>query len=193
MKFFIYDQENGYLTLNDEGILTISEYRALMEAKRNQSKTDKTGKLRERAFREFTYIYLFMDWESPYSNLPEQDRHIAALEDSGLSSEEFDDSEFHAACRKYEELQNSAISIRLLKAAMASVETVIYYLQNVDVNERSTVDGKPIFKTKDLIAEIKGCKDLIVGVKELEIQVKKELETQSGLRGNTEAGFYDMA
>jgi hypothetical protein len=74
---------------------------------------------------------------------------------------------------------------------MASVETLIYYLQHVDVNERNPLDGKPIYKTKDLIAEIKGCKDVIVGVRELENQVKKELETETGLRGNTEAGFYD--
>lgn len=74
---------------------------------------------------------------------------------------------------------------------MASVETLIYYLNSVDVNERNPLDGKPIYKTKDLIAEIKGCKDVIVGLRELEHQVKKEIETDTGLRGNAEAGFYD--
>jgi len=111
--------------------------------------------------------------------------------DSELTESEYADETFKTACRKYDELQNSSISIRLLKSAMSSVETVIYYLQNVDVNERDVLTGKPIFKTKDLIAEIKGCKDLIVGIKELEKQVKQELEQDSGLRGNAEAGFYD--
>ena len=74
---------------------------------------------------------------------------------------------------------------------MTSVETVIYYLSHVDVNERNPLDGKPIFKTKDLITEIKGCKDIIIGLQELEKQVKKELEPDSGLRGGVEAGFYD--
>ena len=191
MKFFKYDNENGYIMLNDEGILLTSEFSVLMELKRNQTKLDKTGVQKERAFREFMYIYLFQDWESPYSNQPEQERHTAALEDSGLSSEEFDAPEFRAACKKYDEIQNSSISIRLLKSAMASVETLIYYLQHVDVNERNPLDGKPIYKTKDLIAEIKGCKDVIIGVRELENQVKKEMETETGLRGNAEAGYYD--
>ncbi|MGV8961809.1 MAG: hypothetical protein ACOH2V_00240 [Candidatus Saccharimonadaceae bacterium] len=116
---------------------------------------------------------------------------MAAMDDSGLSNDEFEDSEFHAACQKYNELQNSSISIRLLKSAMTSVETLIFYLQNVDLNERDPLTGKPIYKSKDLIAEIKGCKDVIVGVRELENQVKKELEQGTGLRGNTEAGYYD--
>ena len=191
MKFFKYDNDNGYVILNDEGILLVSEFRALMESSRNKSASDKTGHNKDRAFREFAYIYLMQDWEGPYSNLPEQERHLAALEDSGLSIEEFDDPEFRAACRKYDELQNSIISMRLLKSAMASVETLIYYLQHVYVNERNPLDGKPIYKTKDLIAEIKGCKDVIVGLKDLENQVKKELEQDTGLRGNAEAGFFD--
>lgn len=191
MKFFKYDNDNGYVALNDEAILLIKEFATLMELSRNKSKTDKTGKNRDRAFKEFAYIYLFLDWESPYFQLPEQERHEAALLDSGLTDEEFNDSEFRAACIKYESLQNSNISIRMLKGAMTSVESVIYYLEHVDVNERNPLDGKPIIKTKDLIAEIKGCKDLIIGLKELELQVKKELEQETGLRGNVEAGYYD--
>lgn len=191
MKFFYYNKDIGELELQNEEILLVSEFKELLSKDRNKSKTDKTGELRERAFREFTYIYLFFDWESPYFNFPEKDRHDASLQDSGLSDSEFNDEMFKTACRKYDELQNSAISIRLLKAAMRSVETLIYYLEHVDVNERNEVDGKPIYKTKDLIAEIKGCKDVIVGLEELEKQVKKGLEQDTGLRGNVEAGFYD--
>ena len=191
MKFFIYDNINERVALNKEGLLLIKEFSDLMKESRNITKTDKTGKHKERAFKEFTYIYLFFDWESPFFNDPEQDRHTRALDNSGLTGEEFEDPLFRIACNKYDEIQNAHISIRLLRAAMKSVDTVIYYLENVDVNERSEVDGKPIFKTKDLITEIKGCKDLIVSLQELERQVKKEMEPDSGLRGGAEAGFFD--
>lgn len=190
MKFFQYDKKSGGVELNDEGILLIKEFADLMDIPRNKTKNDKTGKYREKAFREFQYIYLFLDWESPYFNLADQLRHEAALEDSSLTKEEFDDPLFRAACRKYEEIQNSNISVRLLKSAMNSVETVIFYLNNVDVNERGE-DGKPLIKTKDLIAEIKGCRDLVVSLKDLEKQVKKEIESAPTLRGDVEAGFYD--
>ena len=79
----------------------------------------------------------------------------------------------------------------MLKSAMKSVETVIFYLENVDVNERDPLTGKPVFKTKDLIAEIKGCKDLIEGIKSLEDQVKKDIDPGTGLRGNVEPGAFD--
>lgn len=191
MKFFVYDNVNESLSINKEGLLVIKEFSNLLEETRNKTKTDKTGKNKERAFKEFTYIYLYLDWESPFFNYPEQDRHVIALENSNLTEKEFEDPIFRAACQKYDEIQNSNISIRLLKAAMRSVDTVIYYLENVDVNERSEVDGKPIFKTKDLITEIKGCKDLIVSLQELEKQVKKDLEPESSLRGDVEAGLFD--
>ena len=191
MNIFLYDNTTHKLVLNEPEILLVKEFGKLMDLGRNKTKTDKTGADRTRAFREFTYIYLFFDWESPFFNDPEQDRHTRALDNSGLTEEEFEDPLFRVACNKYDEIQNAHISIRLLRAAMKSVDTVIYYLENVDVNERSEVDGKPIFKTKDLITEIKGCKDLIVSLQELERQVKKEMEPDSGLRGGAEAGFFD--
>ena len=191
MKFFIYDKDNECVVLNSVGLLLTEEFNALMEPKRNITKTDKTGKNKDRAYREFQYIFLFFDWESPYFSLPEQERHQASLEDSKLTEIEFNSPEFRKACKLYEDTQNASLPLRLLRGAMNSVETLIFYLNHIDLNERDIVTGKPIFKSKDLIAEIKGCKDVIVSLNELETQVKKEIEPSNGLRGNTEAGYYD--
>jgi hypothetical protein len=185
MKFFTYDKINAKLSLNKDEILLVKEFATLINKSRSKYKNDRL------AFKEFTYIYLFFDWESPFFNFMEQDRHLSALDSSGLTEEEFGDPDFRAACRKYDEIQNSGLSIRLLRAAMASVETVIHYLQNVDVSERDPATNKPIVKTKDLIAEIKGCKDLIISLQSLEKQVKQDLEEESTLRGDVEEGFFD--
>lgn len=191
MKFFVYDNASGDLQINDEGILTIQEFANLMDLKRNISKTDKTGKNKELAFKEFKYIYLFLDWGSPYFQYVEQLRHDEALKDSGLTKVEFDNELFRNACKKYDEIQNSSLDIKLLKASMSAVEKQIEYLNNVDLSERDPATGKPIFKSKDLIAEIKGCKDLISSLRELESQVKKGIETESSLRGGVETGVLD--
>jgi hypothetical protein len=61
MKFFVYDNVNGDVSLDVESILLIKEFEDLLEFSRNKTKTDKTGNLRTRAFREFKYIYLFFD------------------------------------------------------------------------------------------------------------------------------------
>ena len=97
----------------------------------------------------------------------------------------------HNHRQKYDEIQNSSLDIKLLKAAMNAVDNQIFYLSNVDLQERDPITGKPIFKSKDLIAEIKGCKDLISTLRELQVQVKKGLEIESNVRGNTEIGLFD--
>lgn len=191
MKFFQYDNVSGELSINDPSILLVREIDALMNPERNKTKSDKTGKLKTRAFREFKFIYLFFDWESPYFEYSEHDKHNECLLDSDLSEEEYNDPVFKEACRKYDEIQNSSLEIKLLRAAMFAVEKQIEYLQNVDLSERDPVSGKPIFKSKDLIAEIKGCKDLISSLRELEVQVKRGSDSESNLRGNIEAGLFD--
>lgn len=175
----------------DSRVLVIKEFKALLEPTRNITKFDPTGEDQERANKEFTYMYLYLDWESPYFKHPEEDRQLAAFEDSGLTEAELDDPIFIEACKKYNELQNKNQSIRLLRACMMTIDNVIYYLENVDVNERNPADGKPIFKTKDVITEIKGAKDLIKSVNDLEKEVKEGLSNEAGLRGDVEAGFYD--
>ena len=191
MKFFKYDKANGNIEIDDESILLVREFKALLDVKRNITKEDKTGKKLGLAFKEFKYLYLFFDWESPYFPIPEQNRHEEAFLDSELTKEEFDGETFREACRKYNEIQESNSSLQALKAAQKAVLAVNYHLSHVDLQERDELTGKPIFKNKDLIAEIKGVKDLLITLKELENQVKKELDVSSGLRGNTEAGMFD--
>ena len=164
-----------------------------MDVKRNKCPEDTSGKNKLRAYKEFAYIYLFFDWESPLANEPEQDRHQEALDNSGLTSEQFEDPEFRSACKMYESIQNRNINLRLLRACMSSVDKLIFYFENVDINERDEVTGKPIFSSKDLISNIKNAKELVASLNELEIQVKKDLESDSGLRGGVEAGFFDKA
>ena len=150
MRFFEFDTTLREVVINDAGVLVIKEFEDLFDLPRNRCKEDKTGSKKLRAFKELKYIYLALDWESPYFNLTEQLRHTTALVDSELTKEEFEDPVFRSACRKYEELQNSSLDIRLLKAAMAAVETQIYYLEHVDLTERDLTTGKPIYKSKDL-------------------------------------------
>lgn len=61
MKFFVYDNVNGNVSIDEESILLIKEFTNLLENSRNITKHDKSGKQKTRAFREFKYIYLFFD------------------------------------------------------------------------------------------------------------------------------------
>jgi len=191
MKFFIYDQANESVRLNEESILLTKEFEILITPLRNKSTSDKTGVKKIRAFKEFKYIYLYFDWGSPYFQYAEQDRHREAFLDSGLTKAEFEDVNFKNACNKYDELQNSSRIGKLLKASYNSIDKITHYLDTMDLNERDPVSGKPIFKTKDVIAEIASSSKLIDAVKTLELAFKKETETESSLRGDKEPGMFD--
>lgn len=114
MKIFQYDNARSRVELNVPEIVLVKEFARLMDPDRNKCKMDTSGELALRAFREFTYIWLAIDWSSIYADYTEQERHEQALQDASMTEEEFNDPDFRAACRKYREIQDSNKSIRLL-------------------------------------------------------------------------------
>lgn len=190
IKVFQYDNVTGKVELNTPEILLIREFAALMDVKRNKCKEDPEGKYKLRAFREFTYIYLAIDWMSPYRDYYEQDRHQEALRDANITEEEFNNPEFRTACRKYRALQDETRSIKLLKAAQNTVDRFIDYFNNtVDLDERDQ-QGKPIFKTKDVMAEIANLHKVHEELVILESQVKKEMSETSSIRAGAVDGYH---
>lgn len=191
MKYFTVDKSTGSLDFSDSRILLIKEFKALLDSTRNKSKSDPEGEIKERAQKEFTFMFLYLDWESPYFKYPEEDRQQAAFDDSELTEEQMNDPEFIEACKKYNELQDKIQELRLLKGCMLTIENIIYYLEHVDVNERNPNDGKPIYKTKDVIMEIKNARELIKTVRDLEKEVKEGVSDESSVRGGIELGYFD--
>ena len=191
MKFFLFDNSANDVQINTPEVLLIREFAALWEPSRNKTKEDPKGSKRTRAFREFTYIWLMCDWASPYSDYTEQERHEEAMKDAKLTEKEWTDPVFRAACRKYRDLQNSSRSLKLIKAAQDVVDKITDYFETLDLQERDPVSGKPIFKTKDIMAELSNVSDVIEQLKTLEILYKREQEQDNGLMGNVEIGAFD--
>ena len=188
-NIFQYDNMHNRVELNMPEILLVKEFAELVKCERNICKEDPKGIKGLRAFREFTYIWLALDWKSPYSDYPEQERHKEALNDSGITEEEFNNPEFRAACRKYRQLQESNRSIKMLQAAQNTVDNFIDYFNTVvDLSERDA-NGKPVFKTKDIITEISSLSKVHEELKILEGQVKKEMMETSSIRGGATDGF----
>ena len=167
-KVFLYNNVSGQVELNVPELLLVDEFKALIDNKRNVCKEDKTGKQHLKAFKEFTYIWLALDWQSLYADYSEQERHHEALKDSGITEEEFNDPLFRAACRKYRQLQRATRSIKVLQAAQLTVDKFIDYFTNIDPEERDEQTGKPIYKVKDIMAEISSLDKVLDELKTLE-------------------------
>lgn len=188
-KIFLYDNANNRIELNTPEILLVKEFAELMKPKRNECEEDRSGILGLRAFREFTYIWLALDWQSIYADYDEQERHEAALQDANMTEEEFNNPEFRAACRKYREIQESNKSIKLLNAAKEMVDKFIDYFQTADPLERDEMTGKPIYKVKDIQSELKNLIDVHETMTTLEAQVKKQISEQSTIRAGARNGY----
>ena len=190
MKIFLFDNTTNEVIVNEPEVLLIKEFAALWEAKRNITKEDPKGLRRTRAYREFTYIWLMCDWSSPYSEYSESDRHQECLKDANITEQEWADADFRAACRKYRELQNSSRALKLIKAAQGMVDKITDYFDTLDLTLTDDV-GKPIYKTKDVMAEMQSVSKVVEELKTLEYMYKKEQEAESDIRGDAEAGFMD--
>lgn len=191
MKYFQYDKVNEEIKLDDESILLTKEFGKLLGVVRNKCSKDKTGKKKLKAFKEMKFMFLYYDWTSPYFEFPEGERYDESLADSELDEKDLEDPVFRNACNKYEEVQNSSKIGKLLKASYSTIDKITFYLENIDLNERDPTTGKPIFKTKEVIAEITGASKLIDSVKTLELSFKKDMEEDTGLRGDKTAGMFD--
>ena len=190
MQVFIFDNSTNTLQIDDYNILLIKEFAKLWEPERNKCKEDLKGEKRLRAYKEFTYIYLVLDFKSPYFKSPIKTRQEAALADSGLTEKDLQDPDFAAAYEKYDELQNADPILSSIKVAYRTLYKYQVYLDNIDFSEVD-IDGKPIHKGKDVLASLGEISKMRTQLQALELQHKTDQAAESKLRGDVELGLYD--
>lgn len=189
---FLYNNSTGSLELNTHEILLVKEFEALWDINRNKCVEDPTGKKRLRVWKEFKYIWLFVDWKSPYQQYLEMEKHNAAMEDSGLTDEEWQDPIFRAAVRKYIEIKDSSRILSLIKTAHRTLEKMRVFLDNIDLDERDPMTNKPIWKGKDILDNIGSIGTMTDRLHDLEEKYKKDLlENAKTLRGDREIAYDD--
>ena len=188
MNVWDYDQKTGKAVLVTADLVLIKEFKDLLEIERNKCKEDPSGLNHLRADKEFTYIYLAIDWKSPYSGFSNQEKHEASLSDAELTEEEWNDPTFRAACRKYVSLQDSNRYVRLLQASQQVTDKIIDYFQNIDF-DATDEQGKPLVKVADIQKAMDQSVKQIESLKQIEALVKKELTEQSQIRGGAVEGF----
>lgn len=190
MQIFIFDNTTNSLRIDDYSILLVKEFAKLWEPERNKCKEDKKGEQRIRAYKEFTYIYLVLDFKSPYFKYLEKDKHEAALADSGLTEEDLADEYFRAAYHKYQEIQETDPILSLIKTAYHTIYKMRVHLDNIDFSEVDA-DGKPIYKPKDVIGDLTSISKIRSELQALEELHKTNQEAEAAVRGGISLGMLD--
>ena len=189
MNIFIFDGTTNTLKINEYEILLVKEFADLWDESRNKCKEDKNGKNRLLAYKEFTYIFLALDFKSPYLKWTEKQRHEAALADSGLNEEHLKDEKFKAAYHKYDQIQNTDPFLELIKTAYKTLRKTKIFLDSIDFNNDIDSEGRPLYKPKDVMADIGKIGKMRVQLDELEKSYKANLEASSDIRGGGIIGF----
>ena len=191
IKFFAYDAQENKIVINEPEVLLIKEFADLWTNERNQCKEDPTGKQKLRGFRELVYIYMAIDWGAPGSKDTPENRRQQALEASRLTEEELKDPVFLAACKKYQELQDSSSTIGpMIQMFRNKLYEIKVFIESIDYNER-TDSGTPVFKVKDTFDSMQQLSKVMTSLKQLEAEYKEEQDEVSGLRGDTMTGAHD--
>ena len=191
MNFFSYDETNNTLRIDEPTIFLVKEFRSLLDDNRNKCKEDKTGKKHLLAFKEFTYIFLMLDFKSPYFRYLEKDKHEAALADSELSLDNLKNTEFVNAFNKYQEIQDADEILLLIKTAQRTLYKTRVFLDNIDYSEVDDM-GRPIYKPKDVMADINSISSMRKNLILLEEEHKSSLGETSNVRGGVELGFDEV-
>lgn len=190
MQIFIFDNATNSLRIDDYSILLVKEFAKLWEPERNKCKEDKKGEQRIRAYKEFTYIYLVLDFKSPYFKYLEKEKHEAAMADSGLEEKDLKDQDFINAYHKYQEIQESDPILALIKTAYHTIYKMRVHLDSIDFSEVDA-DGKPIYKPKDVIGDLTSISKIRAELQTLEQLHKTEQEAAAAVRGGVALGMMD--
>jgi len=189
MDLFIMDSSEN-LVINKIEILLVPEFAALWEPMHNRASYDKNGYNRIKANKEFRYIFMALDWDSPYKNMNEQLRKNTAIEESGLTPEELNDPKLIAAAKKYELMQITP-QARLLKSTYRLLDEMSLYNELLDLQERKE-DGTYVTDAKKAGDGMANLPKILASLESLELVVKKQKEANGKqVRGDVETGTFD--
>ena len=169
---------SNYIVIPDPYTLTIKEFKSIFDSDKSKKK--------EKAMKEFAYIYYMCDHNSPFSTYEDEEKSKEILNTLGIDCKI--NSKVKVAMSKYLELTETS-AVKLLKAARESVVKLEKYFKDIDL---TLVDdnGRPIFHAKDLVANLSKMGTVIEGLAKLEEQVKKEEQLNTHLRGGIEVNKY---
>lgn len=155
--------------------LTIPEFKKIWDGDKSKAKNE--------AFKEFAYIYHCVNYNSPYSNFPEDKKEESIINDIINDKKWKPSKETKEAKEKYIAITQTSKQ-RLLESAKYKIDEIAKYLKDTPLDENSS---------KSILEIFKSISTTVKNFDEIENAVKKESEQNSTRRrgGNSTALFED--
>ena len=176
----LFDLKNGNIVLNPDS-LALPGFREIW-------KKDKT-KGKEKATREISYIYFMCDYNSPYAVYPIDKRKEAIIKDYIKEEDWMETKEIKEAIKRYVDFQETH-TMRLMRAAKGASDKLAGYFEAINFMDKDS-NGKPIHTAKDVAVNLEKVGNIVDSLDKLETKIKKEVKTESRIRGGGEIGMYE--
>jgi hypothetical protein len=171
----ILNLENGQINITEE-LLIIPEFKAIWDKHKDK----------EKARKEFLYIYFYADSNSPYKNYDPKDRQNELIKDYSINV----DSITEAGINKYKDL-NYTFNMRYLEAAMEAANKTIGYFKQVDYS-LIDIKGNPVYRVKEVTDALKNCMGVITTLESLRDKIESENIVNSKIRGGGKISKWEQ-
>lgn len=146
------------------------------------------SKNKEIAFKELSYIFFMVDFNSPYQSYPNDKKEKIIIEDI-FKDKWSPDKLVKEGVIKYTEFTDTAV-IRLVRSAQNACDKLADYFNNVDYTLKDDND-KLVYTAKDVVLNLKNIGDISDSLSKLEEKIKKDIKQTSKVRGGGEPGMYE--
>ena len=109
-----------------------------------------------------------------------------------MTENDLKDPLFIVAYQKYNDIQEADPILLLIKTGQRTLYKTRVFLDNIDFNEDVDETGRPLYKPKDVIADIASIAKMRLELQALEEQYKASLGQTSNVRGGVELGFDEV-
>lgn len=182
MDFFLLDKESFTLSLNQQEILLIPEFKNIIQADKSKGK--------QHAFKLFTYLYLVYDWQSPFASYEEEEKINESFVVTGLEKEDVEIDLVKLAIDKYKDIQEHDLTIVMINSMKQSIHEYKKYFTNINFTEKiesGAKKGSLLFSVNEYNNAMKNGDQIFETIQKLEDKLKaKKQEGKTNTRGNTE-------
>jgi len=181
----LFELNNGIAYPSVHALL-IEPFKSMWERDTSEDKTN--------VMKVFTYIELVCSPKksNPFFGYSETDRP------SKVKKEVYGDENYHTTdfmmqgVMKYKELLSmSSPTYPLLNAALMASDSLIEFLEDVNLSER-TASGGAVIKPKDVTSALKEIPDVAKSITTLQEKVQGELIEEAKTRNQREVGQYEV-
>lgn len=187
MTLFDFDDNDYTVKLNKTWIRLVPEFDAIMKRDKG-SAGDYDGRLKLWAKKRFSYMYFYLDFQSPLYNWEDDERQAESMRYAGLVLKDIQADYMVEAIARYKRIQEElSRSLKTLRAVNKGLSQLDNYFENIDFS-LTDKQGKVMYTASDYVKNIAMLNKAYDELNKFEKRVMAELTEKGGIRGTAVKG-----